>query len=378
MKKRTFKPSEHDVEAEFLPSASGFDAEFRCLGRRALAGRLPREEDSAVAARGTRIHAALKESDLSDLAESDQRTASRIMYGEAKLVHEFDFEGAIVEFEQRFWDVDDDLNHTWSARVDSLHYQPDKRRLLVPDYKSGWGLPPPIDVNWQMRSTAALLAERYDVEEVVTALVHPHHADSLYEVRVYTRQDLRDILDTVRLNVAAIQTPDQPRTPGGIQCQYCPAKRICPEYKAQQAQVEQDIADEIEDRGMTAILRRSAGERGEHLRRVKEFIKNAQLLVDQYVMLAERDGEQTVSGYRLRRKRTRSFTNESEAMALVRAEYGTELLYDALHMSLPDLEAALGKKLGSKTEAKTAVQRLLNPVIKFTDGKFYLEEARSV
>jgi CRISPR/Cas system-associated exonuclease Cas4 (RecB family) len=376
MKKPVFV-NEHDVEAEGLPSASGFDAEFRCLGKRALCSQLPKQEDSVVAARGTKIHKALEFSDLSDLAASDDKTASRIMYGEAKLVHEFDFEGAEVQFEHRLWDVDDDLNHTWSAKIDALHFQPDKRRALVPDYKSGWSLPPPIETNWQMRAQAALVADQYDAEEVVAALIHPHHAESLYEVRVFTREDLRDTLDSVRANVWAIQKPDMPRTPNGVSCQYCTAKRICPEYQAEQARIEQSVADEIEDRGFTAILRRSPAERGVHVRGIKQFIKDCQALMEQYVKMAELD-ESAVHGYTLKHRLTRKLTNEAEAMDLVRQEYGPDLLYDALHLSLPDLEEALGKKLSSKTDAKKAIQRLLNPVLKFEKSKNFLEEARSL
>jgi hypothetical protein len=375
VKRRSFEPTAHDIEAEGLPSASGFDSEFRCLGKRALCSQLPKEEDTVIQARGHRIHKSLEESDLSDLPLSEERTASRIMYGEAKLVHEYDFEGAEVEFEQRVWDIDDDWNHTWSARIDSVHWQPNKRRLLIPDYKSGWSLPPPIEINWQVRSSAALLAEYHDAEEAVCALIHPHHADSLYEVAVFTRQDLRGLLDTTRHNVAAIQLPDQPRTPGGIQCQWCTAKGICPEYKAQLAKTEQEIADEIEDQGFTAVIRRTPNERGDHVRRIHEVVKNAEAMLAQYVKLAERDGS-AVDGYTVKRNLRRSLTNEAQAMEIVRSTFGEAALYDALHLSLTDLE----KKIAATTtmkDAKAAVQRALNPVLKFTKTKSFLVESRT-
>lgn len=375
MKRRTMEPTEHDIEAEHLPSASGFDSEFRCLGKRALCARLPKEEDTVIQARGHRIHKSLEESDLSDLPLSEERTASRIMYGEAKLVHEYDFEGAEVTFEQRIWDVDDDFNHTWSARIDSVHWQPQRRRILVPDYKSGWSLPPPIEINWQVRASAALLAEYHDAEEAVCALIHPHHADSLYEVAVFTRQDLRNFLDTTRHNVAAIQLPDQPRTPGGIQCQWCTAKGICPEYLAQQEKTAQEVADEIEDQGFTAVIKRSPEQRGDHVRRLHELVKNAKEMLGRYVKLAERDGS-AVDGYSLRRNLRRSITNEEEALRLVRDAFGDDALYDALHLSIADLEKYLAKKTSGIKEAKTMVQRALNPVLKFTKTDAFLVESR--
>lgn len=375
MKRRTFEPTAHDIEAEGLPSASGFDAEFRCLGKRALCAKLPKEENTVIQARGQRIHKALEESDLSSLPESEERTASRVMYGEAKLVHEYDFEGSEVTFEHRIWDYDDELNHTWSARIDAVHWQADRRRLLVPDYKSGWWLPPPIDINWQVRASAALLADYHDAEEAVVALIHPHHADSLYEVAVFNRDDLRAILDDTRHNVEQIQQPNNPRTPGGIQCAWCVAKGICPEYKAQQAATEQEIADEIEDQGFTAIIRRAPSERGEQVRRLHELIKNAEAMLAKYVELAEKDGS-AVSGYSVRRNLRRSITNEATAMEIVRKEFGETALYDSLHLSLTDLEKRLAKATNAK-DAKAAVQRALNPVLKFTKTKSFLVETKS-
>lgn len=375
-KRRLLHPSDHELEAEGLPSASGFDAEFRCLGRRALAKRLPAEEDSAVAARGTRIHEALKESDLEQLATSDATTASRVMYGEAKLVNEYDFEGADVTFEERIWDVDDELNHTWSARVDTHHVK--GKRLLVGDYKTGWGLPPPIAINWQLRAEAALLAERYDADEAVCALIHPHHPDSLYEVAVYSKEQLAHFLATVRHNVIAIQQGGMPRTPNGLSCQYCPAKRVCPEHKAYMDVIAQNIADEIEDEGFTAIINRSPKERGEAVRQLKDMAKNIEALMKQYVELAVKDSA-GVAGFTLRRKMLRSLTNEGKAMELVRAEFGAATLADGMHLSLPDLEKAIAKKLGTGAkDAKTALHRALTSVLLFKEGSYYLEESRSL
>src|SRR5215471_11760342 len=270
MKKRTFTPTQHELETEGLPSASSFNADFRCLGRRALVATLPAMEDSAQSARGTRIHKALEASDLEGLSDSDARTASRIMYGESELVHEHDFEGAVTTFEERFWDVADDLTPIWSARIDRHDWQSNKKRLLVTDNKTGWSLGVPIEENWQIKAEASLLAEQYSATEVVAALIHPHHPDSLYEVATYSGDELPEILDSVRHNVKLIQSPDQPRTVGGIQCQFCPAKRICPEYQAASAKLKQAIADEIEDEGFTALLRRSIKERGAHVKALKE------------------------------------------------------------------------------------------------------------
>lgn len=376
-RRRTLKPTAHDIEAEGLPSASQFDAEFRCLGKRALCARLPKPADTYASESGHRIHQAMQSFDMTGLTQTEERTASRIMYGEAELVHEYSFEGAHVTFEERVWDFDEELNHTWSARVDRYDWQPAERRLLVIDDKSGWTLPPPIKDNWQVRSEAALLTELHDAQETVVALIHPHHADSLWEAKVYSLDEMLAILDAVRSNVRQIQLPDQPRTAGGIQCQWCPAKRVCPEYKAWQKELDLAVADEIKDEGFTAINRRSDIERGEHVRALKEQLHNIEFILAQYVQLMVKDPN-SIKGYVLRRKLIRKFTDEAQAIELVRNAYGNDVVLEALKLSLPELEEVLAPKAGGKRKAKEQVERLLAGVLKFEHSKHYLDESRSL
>jgi hypothetical protein len=369
-------PSEHDIESEGLPSASAFDAEFRCPGKRALCAKLPKEDDNAATLRGQRIHAALEKGDFSDLSDSDARLASRIAYGESELVHEYNFEGAQIEFEERIWDFDEHFNHTWSARVDRYDWQPHARRLLVIDDKSGWTTPPPIHINWQVRSEGALLAERLDAIETVVALIHPLHFDSLWEARVYNRKQSDNLLDYVRHGVQLIQQPDQRRIVGSIQCQYCTAKRICPEYIAADAALDVAIADEITDQGFTAINRRTKEERGEHVRQLKEKQKNIEFILSQYVTVLERDPD-AITGWRLNRKMDRSVTDEVKAMEVVRAEFGPDVLYACLKFSVKALEDELAKG-STRKEAKEKLSRSLGALLKFKKSKNFLDEARSL
>jgi hypothetical protein len=380
MAKRRIKgKSKHTLETKGLPSASRFDSEFRCLGKRALRKRLPEEEDSAAAAAGQRIHKALEISDIEPLSKSEGRTASRIMYGEGEIVHEFGFEGAEVNFETRMWDVDADFNRLWSARVDRHDWLKHERRVLVLDYKTGWGLPPPLEINWQVRSEAALLCEMYDALEVVIGLIHPHHPDSLWEAKAYSRNELLGLLDTVRHNVATIQLPDQPRTPGPIQCQWCPAKRVCPEYLAASEKLDQSIADEIADEGFTAIIRRSPDERGAHVKALKMRMDAIKGILAQYVELAEKDQSGCITGWILRRKLIRAVTSESEAMALTRRQFGDDAVYAALDFSVARLEEYLhdDRKI-TKKEAKERVSAALKPILTYKKSDNFLAESRSL
>jgi hypothetical protein len=339
--------------------------------------RLPAEDDTSAARLGRAIHKALELSDLTDLSPSAARTTSRIMYGEAELVHEYSFEGAEIEFEHRVWDFDEDLNKTWSARLDASHWQPDKKRIMVPDYKTGWGIPVPIHENWQVRSEAALLTEMYGAEEAVTALIHPHHPDSLHESKVYRRKELLEFLDLVRTNVQAIQQPDAPRIPGGIQCQWCTAKRVCPEYQAASDRLALAIKDEIADEGFTAIIRRSPKDRGEHVRALKEQIHNIEEIIEQYVELLKKD-KGSINGYVLRRKLDRKISNEAEAMRITKEKWGEEALYAALKFSVAALEEQIAPRVGGMKKAKEIVGVELKSLITFHESKLFLAERRSL
>jgi hypothetical protein len=110
---------------------------------------------------------------------------------------------------------------------------------------------------------------------------------------------------------------------------------------------------------------------------LKEMTKNIKVLMDQYVQMAKHD-EMAVKGFSLRRKMMRSFTDEGEGMRLIRESWGEDALADATHVSLPDLEKVLAKRLGTAKDAKEAVKRVLNPVLKFKTSEAYLEESRSL
>jgi hypothetical protein len=249
---------------------------------------------------------------------------------------------------------------------------------MVNDNKSGWAKVPPVGINWQVRSGGALKAEELDALELVCTLTHPHDADSLYEARVYTRAESDRLLDTTRHLNQQIQLPDQRRIPGGIQCEWCEAKRVCPEFKAFQADLRQSVADEIRDEGFTAINRRSAEERGEHVRVLKQAKMDIDFLLEQYVELAERDPS-SIAGYRLAHKFDRSVTSEVDAMEKTKKAWGQDVLYAALKFSVAELEEAVQKQSkGTKKEAKAALERVLGPLLKFKKSKNFLEEARSI
>jgi CRISPR/Cas system-associated exonuclease Cas4 (RecB family) len=359
----------HITETEGKPSASRFDAIFRCLGRWALERQLPPEPDNKATKRGTTIHEALEKSDLSQLNKSDEITASRCMYAEAELIHKHGFEGAEVHWEERIWDIDDNFQPAWSAKMDAIHLLGD--RALVGDYKTGFGMTQPIERNWQIAAQAAIVRATYGVKEVIGALIHPHHPDSLYEDIQFTEKKLDANLLTIRGKVAEIEIPDQPRTPNAISCQYCRAKNICPEYKARMEKLAKDVIDESKDAGFTRIIARTPDERGRHIKSLKMLEKGIDDLLAQYGKLLASGDKAT--GWHLVKAWMRDVTNDGLAITMTRNAWGDQAVTAALQFNLVALQEFLAKGR-TKAEAKEQVETVLKDILKFTPKKAALKE----
>lgn len=370
-KRKRVLVTKHDIETEGLPSGSGFDADFRCLGKWWLERQINKPEKRRVDAdRGDRIHEALKKSDLSELCQSDEITASRCIYAEGELVHELDFEQAEAEWEVRLWDTDDELRQLWSVKPDTVLFDRNNFRTLVINYKTGFGVQVPIKENWQVKAEAVAVHIHYRPREVFHGLIHPHHPDLLYE-KIRFAPDLLDVhLETIRGKVAEIQKPNQPRTPNGISCQWCKAKGICPEYQAWAKDLAQAVQDEAEDLGFTAILNRTPEERGDQVKLLKRLQEHIKSQLEQYVKL-EAQKPDSVKGWRLKSRWTRSVKNEAVFLRLVKQHFGENAANHALVVSLTALEAYLKKNMSAK-KAEEAVKSALNSQIKYTKSESWL------
>jgi len=379
----------HTEKAMGKPSASGFDSEFRCLGKRALCKQLPESPDSAASRRGTIIHAALASSDLSALSASDQKTAEQCFYHEAAIVHEYGFEGSQVWWEDheeaelrldRLWDTGDDFELLWSAQLDSLHLRPGGESALCNDYKTGFGVNVPILYNWQVRAQATLAAlcpqsPAFGAEQIVGALIHPHHPDSPYEAISYKREQLEQFLITIRGTVALIERDDQPRTPNRVSCAYCPARGVCPEYIAAQEKLIQAVKDEREQKGFAALLRLTPEERAIRLHDMKALEKVLKDERAKFVALMKDDPE-AVKGWKLRNSWDRKITDEGRAMEITKATFGETALSHSVKFSVTALEDYL--KLDMKAEeAKEATNAALRPVMTFKMKEAFPAEVKS-
>lgn len=378
----------HDEIAEGKPSASSFDSDFRCLGKRALEKEMPPEKESKAASRGTSIHHALAISDLGELSPSDSITASRCMYAESQIVHEYGFEGFNAWWEghpepmselPRLWETSNDLETLWSVQLDSLLQAPDKTRILAADYKTGFMRTQPIASNWQVIAECVAAAFNpqspgYGAKQVLGALIHPHHPDSLYEVRAFNSLELEGHRATINGLVALIEQPDQPRTPNDVSCAFCRAKGVCPEYKAQAKQLMKDIRDEHENRGFAALLELTPEERGQRMAQLKRLEKIIVEQKDRFVELVKGDAE-AVTGYRLTKKWDMKVKDEGKILVAARVEFGELAASHAVKFSVPALIDFLKKDMGTK-EAKVIATEKLKPFITFKPSREYLMESK--
>jgi hypothetical protein len=371
----------HSEATEGLPSASQFDADFRCPGKWAMEAAMeaiqPDDQDTWDTARGMRIHKALEKSELSELSGSEEVTASICMDIDAQLIDQYDFhDAAEIIREKRMWDVDDNFNKLWSAQLDFLVLKP--RRALLNDYKTGWSITS-IANNWQIRAQAALVWMTFGVGEVVVALSHPHSPDGPMEVEVFSAQRCAEFMTTIRGHVAEIQKPNKPRIPNGISCEYCRAKHVCPERLASLDQTGQNLKDEIKEEGFTSLLNRTPKERGEHFRLNKELHEHSALIMQRYARMEEEE-EGSVAGYRVQKKWDRKISalHESEAIGKIENEFGSAVIGLALKLSLPACEEAIKRihKMTTK-DARAKMEACLGDAINWKLSQAWLVERRN-
>jgi hypothetical protein len=369
----------HAEETKGLPSGSGFDSCFRCLGKWELEKRFRKDESDASsdAKKGQKIHKALEHSDLGRLSGSESVTADICMDTEAKMIDKYDFADASdVYWEQRLWDVDDDLNPLWSVQLDYLLTQYSTGSALLIDHKTGWGIPVPIGENWQIKAQSALVWYLHRVNEIVAILSHPHHPDTRYEEITFTAAQCAEFMVTIRGFVELIQKPDQPRTPGGVQCQHCRAKHMCPERQAWLDRVALDVRNEIRERGFTALIDRTPDERAQHYREIKQLGENCARILEQYTSMVVNDPDAVV-GFRSQKAWLRGLKDEATAIEKVEREFGEKIANESMSFSLTELEEAVRRAFKlSKMKATARVEACLSDVLKWTPKKPYLVEKK--
>jgi hypothetical protein len=224
-------------------SASNAAADVACAARHLAQRGIPEPPQSADAAFGSRIHAALAAESPEGLSLEERDIWEACI----KIRDE-----AIVQFfgsnrerpseyrERRLWVKFAAANPGGSAIVEYQHSgQPDyvcrvDGRALVIEFKCLAGDIPEAPTNLQLRDQAVLvwraLLTNNLPPQIGTVVVQPlvTHRPAIC---VYESEDLARAERNMFARVVVSNDPTSPRTPGTVQCEHCLAKSICLEWQ---------------------------------------------------------------------------------------------------------------------------------------------------
>lgn len=211
-------------------SASAAQADSLCPGRHRAQLGIPEPPQSEDAASGTRVHAALEagnpeglDGDEIDVYEKCVQIGGKIFYD----LFGYEHSDLLPIKEQRLWLEFDGLKHSGKADVFYILGQV----ALICDFKTGRNEAPDSPRNLQLRDLAVLVAVNYGVSKVHVAIIQPW-VTMTPEVCTYELEDLLAAKQALIDRVRKSNDPKSPRVPGEVQCQYCRAKGVCPEFQA--------------------------------------------------------------------------------------------------------------------------------------------------
>lgn len=343
-----------------LPSASSAEAEISCLGRRNLCAKRGVEKvESQSAKRGTKIHSALEGVEQYDgLNASDKKTYDLICLYEGALVEKYSCEGADVASERRLWVIDDDGQNLYSAKLDRIYVR-DNFALAI-DFKTGFSNVTKARDNWQLRIQAiCVFAEYPQIQEVASALIHPHHPFGKFSDYVFTRKEASFLKDEYEDYLAKMKDENAPRTPNDISCKYCSAKDSCPERNSAITRIDTSI------QGWKPFADCTPKEREERLK----LYELAEDIIKQDKELAKsllKTDPRAVDGYVLAKgKTTRELVNPTDVFDAIASVFGNNVANQSFTISIKKVEDSVAELCGyTKDEAKDVVEKELGKWIK--------------
>jgi hypothetical protein len=217
-------------------SASSALADRLCRGRHQAQINLPELPRSNLSEAGTVIHAVWTGTEPPcEPGAEEMEKAQALHEQEAKVAQEFfgTVDGLVRLVERRLWhefpamvgDPERGRLRT-SGQFDVALVQPESRRALICDGKSGWLPVTPNPSNLQLRRLAALLWLQIEPAEIGVCILKPFVKTE--PPCVYTVSDLQRSLSEMEEDVRQSHAPNVPRSAGEEQCRYCRARESCP------------------------------------------------------------------------------------------------------------------------------------------------------
>jgi hypothetical protein len=223
-------------------SASNALADSLCKRRFLLQQGQP-DESSKDAESGSRIHAALAKfvtgdghgnrAELAALSLDEREVYDRCLAIEGKIVPQFfagKLDGLRVFREQRLWaKIAHNGSHISHSGKPDVVYRAGLKAIVI-EYKTARGEVSESPRNLQLRDQAVLVRGTYvPTNEIGTVVIQPL-VTMTPTIAVYNQTDLELAAKQMFDRVIGCHDPNAKAVPGDAQCQYCRAKRICPEY----------------------------------------------------------------------------------------------------------------------------------------------------
>ncbi|HNR70395.1 MAG TPA: DUF2800 domain-containing protein [Verrucomicrobiota bacterium] len=353
------KPAPAFDEREGWTSASNAAADALCPGRHLLQKQAPEEPKSEAATFGEQIHEALATGSFDSLSIEQQRIAGMCADLVRKLEHDYfgDVEvNRIVE--ERFWcRVDGRMRH--SARVDLVLVHKDK--ALIVDYKTLAGEVGSIEVNAQLRDEAVLVARNLLLNQIGAAVVQPLVTMSPV-IAEYNKEHITQAEAEMFERVRRCNAPDAPRVAGRVQCKWCRAKSICPEYREY---IGQNLPHpSLSQIASVEVDKWTPEQRAIFCRTYPVALEWIETVKKQMVAVMQLD-PQAVPGYELKERAGRTVVTDNAAAfeRLIKAGVNTDEAIKTVTISKTGIEKLLKTASGLKGKAlDDAVNELLDGI----------------
>lgn len=157
-----------------LPSGSAAERWMNCSGSFAIEATMP-DESTPEAQQGEKLHGVMEgKVSIESLTEEEKELTDTARGLEGCVVRDHIPEFRVACREKRWWVREDTtLLPVASTRIDSAYYDPYTGRLVIVDYKFGYGVVENATTNPQLRVQAVAGAEEFGAKEVIVAIIQP-------------------------------------------------------------------------------------------------------------------------------------------------------------------------------------------------------------
>jgi CRISPR/Cas system-associated exonuclease Cas4 (RecB family) len=210
-------------EREDKISGSGINRIADCAGSYQLEKQFPKEESSAAADMGTRIHDWIA-TGKGNLTDEERHIGSLCIQYHKEIIDTINAGDVThVTTEKRLWYGD-----LFSGQIDRIDHIGDEI-AIVSDYKTGRISQGQAQENLQLRAYAVLVKTNLPkLKKIYVAIIQPM-TDVPYTIAEYDENDLLSASSEILTIVTRAYSENAPRTPSPKACKYCRAKSVCPE-----------------------------------------------------------------------------------------------------------------------------------------------------